>query len=85
MAAPLPPEGPRQWQAPPATPESKVKKFADFAEVATLAMQAICILDDIDDKLDEQPQLLADMGLSREEVSRSLRFLRKLSDKARAT
>lgn len=65
------------------SPESKVMRHALFAELGNMAMQLVCILDDMDDKFEDDPSLLVEMNLSREEVNRTLRFLRKLSDKAR--
>ena len=57
-------------------PMAKVKLYGE--------LQLVCIADDLDDKFDEDPGLLEKMSVSREDVGRTMRFLRKLSDKARA-
>ena len=65
-------------------PMAKVKLYGELAEIGALALQLVCIADDLDDKFDEDPGLLEKMSVSREDVGRTMRFLRKLSDKARA-
>ena len=65
------------------SPEDKVKLHALLAEAGSMTLQSLCILDDLDDKFDETPALLQAMDLSRDEMSKTLRFLRKVSDKAR--
>ena len=62
-------------------PMAKVKLYGELAEIGALALQLVCIADDLDD---EDPGLLEKMSVSREDVGRTMRFLRKLSDKARA-
>lgn len=79
-----PAEAETQPAAAAMDPMAKVKEHAALVEVATLAMQLVCMLDDLDDKFDESPSLLQKMGVGREEVGRTLRFIRKLCDKARA-
>ena len=65
-------------------PWQKSSSNGELAEIGALALQLVCIADDLDDKFDEDPGLLEKMSVSREDVGRTMRFLRKLSDKARA-
>lgn len=56
----------------------KMQDLDDLVQVATLTMQAVCTLDEIDDKFEDNPTLLPDVGISKNELEETLEFMRRL-------
>ena len=65
--------------------DKKLIQLKDFSEIGSLAMQALLLLDDIDDKCEVMPELLLEMDLpnGKQDMEGALAFIRKLSDHAR--
>eukprot|EP00438_Fugacium_kawagutii_P012846 Skav200138 [mRNA] locus=scaffold4172:289174:289563:- [translate_table: standard] len=61
-----------------------MEALLDLTQIATDTMQCVCILDDVDDKLEENPHLLEEAGINMVEVQEAMKILRRVSDAAAA-
>ena len=65
--------------------DTKLGRLKVFSEIGSLVLQALLLLDDIDDTCTETPELLQEMDLDngKRDLESAIAFVRKLSNHAR--